>query len=88
MTLKTAGLAEAAGQLRPQRKDAGVRQGRLPGDELGKKTQKQLTLVPGSENCLPLDLLAHTQWAKLTQGQGPVIGPGHLMVAIQMKLSR
>ena len=46
MTLKTAGLAEAAGQLRPQRKDAGVRQGRLPGDELGKKTQKQLTLVP------------------------------------------
>lgn len=80
MTFKTAGLAEAAGQLRPQGKDAG--------DELGEKTQQQLPLVPGSGNCLPLDLLAHTQWAMLTQGQGPVIGTGHLMVGIQMKLSR
>lgn len=88
MTFKTAGLAEAAGQLRPRGKDAGVRQGGLPGDELGEKTQKQFPLVPGSGNCLPLDLLAHTQWAMLTQGQGPVIGTGHLRVAIQMKLSR
>lgn len=87
MTFKTAGLAEAVGQLRPWGKGCRGEAG-LPGDKLREKTQKQLLLVPGSGNCLPLDLLAHAQWATLAQEQGPVIGTGHLTVAIQMKLSR
>lgn len=49
----------------------------LPDDELWEKTQ--LPLVPGSVNCLPLDLLPHAQWVMLAQEQGPVIGTGHLM---------